>query len=233
MRKVRGSSLLPRTSTDPLAALRRRDRPPSPAATDLEGERDRLERRFQRITLHLISTRGGAARSTQSRTQEPSTFGHRIAAGGGRAPRGVGSAAKRPPGLRVFTHAAGGGRRLACGPWPASSASSRSSASTTSRSSAARTPRSARCTEAVRPGRARPERLRDHGRGLPLHARRGRRLASRCTTRSTTSTRPTSPTWRGGPSAPGRSSTAPGCPTTSPPRSSRPTGACRRSTART
>ena len=42
---------------------------------------------------------------------------------------------------------------------------------------------------------------------------------------STTSTPPTSPRWRGRPSAPGRSSTAPGSPTTWPPRFWPPTAA--------
>ena len=81
--------------------------------------------------------------------------------------------------------------------------------------------------EALRRGGPGAERLRHHRRRLPLHARAAGAMDC-STTRSTASIRTTSRTWPDGPSAPGRSSTAPGSPTTWRPRSSPPTGACRR-----
>ena len=70
-------------------------------------------------------------------------------------------------------------------------------------------------------GHPRPERLRHHRGRLPPHARQRPGRGTRCTPRSTGSTRPTSPTWRAtGQARHARSSTAPDFPTTWPPRSS-------------
>ena len=74
--------------------------------------------------------------------------------------------------------------------------------------------------ELGRAGRPRAERLRDHRRGLPLHAR-GHAAPGRADgPRSTGSTRRTCPIWPAAPSARATSSTAPACPRISSPRSS-------------
>ncbi len=86
--------------------------------------------------------------------------------------------------------------------------------------------------EAVRAGRPRPARVRHHRRGLPTTCWTGPAPGTRCTPSSTISTRTTSPRWRAKANARVRSSTAPGFPTTWPPRSWPPTACFRTSTAR-